>query len=124
MNTLTREQFLDKVKNHKLTIHKDDGVYRHITIHENDSNDYRFDIVTFPGYLVVTGYMGTLTFSRIKDVFNFFRNDDLNIDPGCWSEKIKTVSYKAKDASFQEFDLKTAINSFKEMIARRLCSQI
>lgn len=75
MTIPTLEGFLNDVKNHELTIHKDDGVYRHITLRNSETNAFYFNVTTFPNYLVITGDMGSLTFSRVEDMFMFFRND-------------------------------------------------
>ena len=105
MTQPTLEQFLDDVKNHELTIHQNDGVYRHLTFkNPNDFNRY-FNITTFPNYLVITGDMGALVFFKREDMFSYFRSDDLNIYPDCWAAKIQSTSWIAKDASFLEFDM-------------------
>ena len=102
----TLEQFLNDVKNHEITIHKNNGVYRHLTFkNPNDCNRY-FNITTFPNFLVITGDMGALVFFRVNDdMFNFFRSDDLKINPDYWAEKIQSTSWRAKDASYLEFDV-------------------
>jgi hypothetical protein len=87
MNKLTKEQFLEIVKNHKLTIKKDDGLYRHLTLAINGTINTSFSIVTWPGYLAYTGDMGDFVFQRLDDMFEFFRGDKIN--PGYWEEKIQ-----------------------------------
>ena len=105
MTQPTFEQFLDDVKNHELTIHKNNGVYRHLTFANPDNCDKYFNITTFPNHLVITGDMGALVFSRLHDMFNFFRSDDLKINPDYWAEKIQSASYQGKIESYSEFDL-------------------
>ena len=105
MTQPTLEQFLDDVKRHEITIHQNNGVYRHLTFKNADDCHQSFNITTFPDHLVITGDMGTLVFSRLYDMFNFFRSDDLRIKPDCWDEKIQSMSRRAKDASFLEFDI-------------------
>lgn len=108
MTTPTLERFLDDVKNHQLTIVQNDGVSRHLKFaNPNDCNQY-FNITTSPNYLVITGDMGSLVFSRLYDMFNFFRNDDLKINPDYWAEKIRTTTYEAQIASYSKFDLEQA----------------
>lgn len=99
------ERFLNDVKNHQLTIHQNNGVYRHLTFKNPESTHYYFNITTYPEYLVITGDMGSLIFSRLTDMFNFFRSDDLRINPSYWSEKIESTGYDAKLASYSEFDI-------------------
>ena len=104
MTQPTLEQFLDDVKNHELTIHKNDGVYRHLTFATPNDCNQHFNITTFPDHLVITGDMGTLVFSRLHDMFDFFRSDDLRINPDYWAEKIQSASYQGKIESYSEFD--------------------
>lgn len=104
MTQPTFEQFLDDVKNHELTIHKNNGVYRHLTFANPDDCDKYFNITTFPNYLVITGDMGSLVFARLHDMFNFFRSDDLRINPNYWAEKIQSASWDARIESYSEFD--------------------
>lgn len=98
------EQFLNDVKNHEITIHKNNGVYRHLTFANPNDCDKYFNITTFPDYLIITGDMGALVFSRLHDMFDFFRSDDLKINPGYWAEKIQSASYQGKIESYSEFD--------------------
>jgi len=92
MNNLTEKRFLDCVKNHKLTILKDEGVYRHIRMKDpKDYNQY-YEIITYSGGLLYRGDMGDYVFERIEDMFNFFAdgiNDDgsIKINEGYWAEK-------------------------------------
>ena len=114
MTQPTLEQFLNDVKNHELTIHKNNGVDRHLIFkNPNDCNQH-FNITTFPNYLVITGDIGALVFSRLYDMFNFFRNDDLKINSDYWAEKIRTTTYEAQIASYSKFDLEQAKKNAQE----------
>lgn len=88
--TLTKEQFLKDVSNHKMNILKDDGLYRHINFEIPNNSNRSFSITTFPGYLVITGDMGDFVFSRIEDMFEFFDTTDIN--PDYWAEKVVAES--------------------------------
>jgi len=94
----TKERFLNDVKDHELTIFKDEGIYRHIRLSRPGSSVYRFDLLTWPGYLCVTGDMGCWTFSRTEDMFEFFIMDETDfnksniINPHYWEEKIQSIS--------------------------------
>lgn len=90
-------RFLRDVEKHEMTIIRDDGVNRHLRFKTPGTSCYYFDIVTWSGHLCYTGDMGTFVFSRIDDMFAFFRMDDhdwnknpngLSINPGYWSEKL------------------------------------
>jgi hypothetical protein len=88
----TKERFLDDIKNHKLQIIKDDGVYRHL-ICSNGSFNCRYEIITWPNFLAYVGDMGDYVFSRVEDMLTFFRRGNLDdINPGYWSEKVKAES--------------------------------
>jgi len=90
----SRERFAADIARHEMTILRDDGVYRHLRFKRPDSGAYYFDLVTWPGYLAITGDMGAGMFARTKDMFEFFRTDrehgSSDINPGYWAEKIQT----------------------------------
>lgn len=90
---------------HQLTIIRDDGVYRHLRLKRPDSGVFHFDIITWPGHLAVTGDMGASVFSRLDDMFQFFRDDDgeLGINPGYWSEKLVANDGDAQNFSSERF---------------------
>ncbi|TKB53282.1 hypothetical protein [Ferrimonas aestuarii] len=85
----TKESFLKDVTNHQLTVLLNNGVYRHIRLMEPGCSNMYFDIVTYPGYLVFCGDMGSYVFTRVQDMFTFFRGDEPN--PRYWSEKLEAV---------------------------------
>lgn len=94
--SLTAEEFLKSVEKHELTILRDDGVYRHIRLKAPKTFNQFFDLVTWPGSLCFTGDMGTFVFSRIEDMFAFFRRDanaehrgPLPINRPYWAEKVQ-----------------------------------
>ncbi len=60
----TLERFLGDVKGHVFEIKNDDGLYRNITVKKPDSSIYGYKITTWPGYLCISGDMGTYVFSR------------------------------------------------------------
>ena len=79
---------------HRLTILHDDGLYRHLRFKAEAGNFYWYDLITWPGTLTFHGDMGTYTFSRCKDMLEFFRSkkgwpvdDQHRINPGYWAEK-------------------------------------
>lgn len=85
------ERFLENVATHEMTIISDDGqANRILRFKRPGSSTYYFDIATWGQFLVITGDMGTWAFSRTPDMFRFFRDtkNELNINPGYWSEKL------------------------------------
>jgi hypothetical protein len=51
-----------------------------------------FEVVTWPGSLAIHGDMGTWTFSRVDDMFTFFRSKELKINAQYWCEKVGAES--------------------------------
>ena len=110
---LTKEQFLNDVKNHEMTIIKEEGVFRHIRFKQPDSCNRYFDLITFPGLLLYTGDMGTYVFSRINDMFRFFRDEKNELSPNFdyWAEKCIARDNSGR-RSIRDFD----IDVFKECV--------
>ena len=117
----TEESFLKDVKNHHMTVIRDDGVCRHVQFKQPGTNCYRFDFITWPGYLCYTGDMGTYVFSRLEDMFEFFRTDrkqpkegqTLFINLGYWAEKLQAIDRDGvKEYSPDKF--REAINRYME----------
>ena len=94
------EEFLDNVKNHKLKILLDNGVYRHLRFQAPETSNRYFEIVTYPGYLVICGDMGTYVFKRLTDMFEFFRHDTVDLD--YWSQKIDAEDKGSKVKEFSQ----------------------
>lgn len=92
------KEFFEHVKNHKLVVSLDNGVHRHITLKQPGTTNRQFHLVTFPGYLCYTGDMGSFVFTRLEDMFEFFREkpDHHMVELGLklytnhsyWSEKL------------------------------------
>jgi hypothetical protein len=108
----TEKTFLKNVTNHEMKILRDDGVNRHIRFKPPASMNMQFDLVTWPGHLCYCGDMGTFVFSRLNDMFQFFRTDadsawlkseglTLGINPSYWGEKLEAVD---KGEGFKKFD--------------------
>jgi len=88
----SEREFLKCVKNHSMTVLRDDGIDRHLRFRAPNTSNQYFDLITWQGSLCFTGDMGTFVFSRIADMFEFFRdktaNGRLRINTGYWSEKL------------------------------------
>ena len=92
MPELTESGFLAEVKNHKLTVIRDDGLYRHLRVGVPGTIMESWHIITWPGYLAMVGDMGDWVFRRMDDMFQFFRSDPgngLQVNPYYWSEKLQ-----------------------------------
>jgi hypothetical protein len=95
---------------HKMTILLDQGLYRHIRFLKPDTIHCWFELVTFPNVLVIHGDMGTYVFSRIEDMFQFFRQGKQHrINPGYWAEKIEATEKNAGHYEFSEEKAREAI---------------
>lgn len=121
----TEERFLKDVSQHHLTILKNDGVNRHLRFKRKESGTFWFDLITWGGVLVLQGDCGTYVFSRIEDMFKFFRTakDDFNynrsgglsINPGYWSEKLLSISNDQGGKGFvKEYSQKLFESNIKE----------
>lgn len=119
----TEAQFFQDAGSHVMTALRDDGVYRHLRFRKAPpaGSEYWFDLITYPGELVITGDMGTYVFRRLTDMFEFFRTDQkhaeqrgrkLGINVGYWAEKLQANPNKG----VKEFDEKR----FNSVIRERL----
>lgn len=84
---------------HQMTVLRDEGLYRHVRFQEPGTSIWHFDLVTWPGHLVITGDLQDFHFARISDMFEFFRGPVGHINPGYWAEKLRgPVSTKSFSA--------------------------
>lgn len=97
---LTKEEFRKHVAEHEMSILHEVGLYRNIRFQRPDTLNMYFDIVTWPGYLLITGDMGSYLFSRLTDMFQFFRGNQGRINPGYWAEKLQAVD---KQSGYKEW---------------------
>jgi hypothetical protein len=91
------EHFLKDVQHHQMTIPLNEGVYRHVRFKQPGTSNMWFDLVTWPGFLTISGDMGTWTFSRVPDMFTFFRDDKLRINPSYWAEKLEHGNFTGRE---------------------------
>lgn len=69
-----RAKFEADVAEHVLDVKYDNGLYRHLVFCKaSPSFLYRFEVSTWPGYIAIVGDMGSYLFSRVEDMFEFFR---------------------------------------------------
>lgn len=116
------QQFLKDVADHTMTIHADYGMVRMITFRKPNTVNLMFSLVTWPGSLCISGGMGCYVFSRLADMFQFFRADradrkegatGLFINLGYWAEKLDAVD---KYNKVKEYDYEI----FKQIIQERI----
>jgi hypothetical protein len=122
--TCDQKRFERDVADHVMTIHRDDGVDRHITFKKPGDSSYWFEIVTWPGALCIRGDCGTYVFSRLTDMFEFFRAKyepkqpgELFINTGYWCEKLQAVDCNGYgDGKAREFDAEDFERRVKDRI--------
>jgi hypothetical protein len=99
MKRLEAEGFLRDVANHEMTICLDTNLYRHLRFAQPQNSNMWFELMNWPGVLTIHGDMGTWTFSRVQDMFTFFRADNLRINAGYWSEKLQHGTYGGSEGA-------------------------
>lgn len=82
---------------HEMTVFRDDGLYRHLRFRQpldpekkTWTGAYWFEIVTWPGSLLINGDVGTYVFSREPDMLEFFRGHQPN--PHYWAQKTRNAA--------------------------------
>ncbi|MFB4280793.1 hypothetical protein ACBJ59_36275 [Nonomuraea sp. MTCD27] len=93
------ERFARETAEHQMTVLHDDGLYRHLRFQKPGTSFYWFDIVTWPGTLAIRGDVDGYLFSRITDMFEFFRSDKGRVNPHYWSEKTEGGRQRCKTYS-------------------------
>lgn len=98
LGTKKRDVFADAKRNfdhmvteHEMTILRDDELYRHIRCRRPGTSLCGWDLITWPGHLVVTGDVESFHFAREADMFGFFEmcGNEHGINPDYWGEKIQ-----------------------------------
>lgn len=111
----TDEEFLREVTNHGIEIVADSEMNRHIIFKNPESSNCWFELITWPGTLCINGDCGTYVFSRLRDMFQFFRQKNgeqlISINPHYWGEKLQSVDIRS---GFVEFDSDAFIERVKE----------
>ncbi|MFQ2114715.1 hypothetical protein ACK334_00205 [Aeromonas veronii] len=113
-----KNDFLRETAEHTMKVHRDDGLYRHLEFSNRGSSVYRFDLITWPGYLTICGDMGTWTFSRTADMFEFFGgNFEKSVNPRYWGEKLQMGASGRRDEICMEFDEESFKHGLREWLA-------
>lgn len=99
-----------------MTAKNDSGVHRHLVFRSIGRHPclHWFELVTWPGSLAINGDMGTYQFSRIVDMFEFFRRPGGGINPSYWSEKLDSVD---RQGAVRMFDRAAARAKLAEEVA-------
>jgi hypothetical protein len=95
-------RFEAETKQHEMTVLHDDGLYRHLRFMNPKDSAYWFEIVTWPGSLVLRGDLNdSYTFTRLRDMFEFFRGKRIN--PHYWAEKLGGRRQQVQEFSEEVF---------------------
>ncbi|MEV4441320.1 hypothetical protein AB0K09_20310 [Streptomyces sp. NPDC049577] len=102
-----KERFASDVEGATMTVVKDDGVHRHLSFRFPKASWEWCEVVTWPGMLVLRGGLGCWSFTRVEDMFGFFRPTPHRerIDPVYWAGKLvpgsgsEAKEYNAKRAA-------------------------
>lgn len=100
------DRFVKDVENHQMQVLVDDDLHRSLLFKQPGTGNLYFRINTWPNHLCISGDMGTFVFSRLPDMFEFFR-DDKEPNLGYWSEKLESGTakkYSAEEAEAKIFN--------------------
>lgn len=87
----TPERFARDIAKHVMTVIRADDTDRHLLFTEPGNSNGWFELVTWTGALCIRGDYGTFVFSRVQDMFSFFRSNHGGINPSYWSEKVQAA---------------------------------
>ncbi|WP_019584224.1 hypothetical protein [Thioalkalivibrio sp. ALE16] len=89
-HTKTAQQLVAQLEQHQMVIEQDNGVFRSIRFAAPNTNVQSYRLTTWPGYIAISGDMGTYVFARMHDMFEFFRqpgDGPIDLSLGYWAEK-------------------------------------
>jgi hypothetical protein len=108
-------RFATEGAGHSMEIVLDNGLHRHLRFRHQGpgySGYMWFDLITVPGTLIFQGDGDSYVFSRMEDMFQFFRGKISRIDPHYWAEKL--TSRTRDDAKTYDEDL------FKQLVTEHV----
>lgn len=111
-----RAQFKAETKDHVMTVLHDDGVYRHLRFAAPGTGIWSWSIVTWPGHLATSGDIADgYMFSRLPDMFQFFRRASDYINPGYWAEKMPhTITSKTFSSDLFEQTIREEVEDWRK----------
>ncbi len=109
-------EFLSNTKDHVMVVGMDQGETRHLRFARPGSGIFHYNVVTWPGYLAISGDMGCFVFSRVRDMFEFFRDADGKdrINLSYWSEKCEAEQVHGGRQAFSEARFRRNVLSYLE----------
>jgi hypothetical protein len=106
-------EFAKAMEHHVATVLLDSGTHRHIRCAQPGTFNRHFHVTTWPGYLAITGDMGSFVFARLEDMFQFFRRPDGRVNYSYWAEKLTATE---RDGGHKQF----CEAAFREYIEERI----
>jgi len=100
------KQMREFTKDHVMHILHEDGNYRHLRFQKPGTGIYHFDIITWPGSLVIRGDVGEgYVFTRELDMLRWFDHGQAigHINAHYWSEKLDLGRNSVKEFSEKKF---------------------
>ena len=119
MREPNEQDFLKEVSQHEMTICLNTGLHRHVRFSRPNTSNLWFSLVTWPGYLTIAGDMGTWTFARVPDMFEFFRSSapGLHINCDYWAEKLQHGTGGGSRDLAKRFDIESWGKSVLDQLA-------
>ncbi len=104
VETGVAERFKLDTAKHQLTALHEDGLYRHLRLQQPGTGHHWFDLITWPGSLTIKGDMGSYTFSRDRDMLDFFRRSAYRGGPNLqyWEEKLDAADAQSGIRAYSE----------------------
>lgn len=86
-------KFVRDIERHQMIVVHADGIRRDVVFKQPDSFNMMFQINTWVGHLCYSGDMGCYVFTRLEDMFEFFRVEAPSRKPdfNYWAEKCIAV---------------------------------
>lgn len=122
---MNEKRFLEDVANHEMIVIRNNGINRHLRFRRPDTITDWFDLVTWSGYLCITGDYGTFVFSRITDMFEFFRTSKnyrknnpetkIHINPQYWAEKVQSETVPDGIEKFSASKFENAVKDYFDL---------
>lgn len=104
------EMFRKDTTAHRLTVQHEDGLYRHLRWAKPGTGECAIEVTSIPGYLIVTGDMGSWTFHRhgSPDLLaeGFFTG---NARYDRWASKLEAADTRVGLRDFSEETLKATV---------------
>lgn len=107
------ERFPKDIAQHVMTVEVDNGVHRCLHFGRPGSGAHSFRVVTWPGHLYIGGDCDDFVFTRLLDMFEFFRSDKGRVNLSYWSDKLTAA---AKSSGYEKY----SAQRFREAIGQRL----